>query len=81
MGKEEIKQKMHKLIDELEDETVLQMLYEDAVEYKTSSDVADDDDLTDEQWAAIETAREQIKKGEYHTYEEVKDHFSKLLTK
>jgi predicted transcriptional regulator len=80
MSKDEIKQKIHQLIDELEDETALQMLYEDAIEYKTSSDVAADD-LTEQQWAAIETAREQIKKGEYHTYEEVKDHFSKWLTK
>ena len=80
MSKDEIKQKIYRLIDEMEDETVLLMLYEDAVEYKSSSDVADDD-LTDVQWAAIESAREQIKKGEYHTYEEVKEHFSKWLTK
>jgi predicted transcriptional regulator len=80
MSKDEIKQKIYQLIDEMEDETALQMLYEDAVEYKTASHV-DDEDLTEVQWAAIETAREQIKKGEYHTYEEVKEHFSKWLTK
>ena len=80
MSKDKIKQKIHELIDELDDETALQMLYEDAVEYKTASHVADDD-LTETQWEAIETARAQIKKGEYHSYEEVKEHFAKWLTK
>lgn len=80
MGKAEIKQKIHNLIDEMDDETALQMLYEEAVEYKTSSNI-EDDDLTQEQWAEIETARLQIKNGESHTYEEVKEHFSKWLTK
>lgn len=78
MSTDNIKQKFHQLIDEIDDETALQMLYEDAVEYKTAA--TEDDDLTEEQWAAIETARTQIKNGEYHTYEEVKEHFSKWLT-
>lgn len=64
----------------MDDEAALQMLYEEAVEYKTSINI-DDGDLTQEQWAEIETARAQIKKGEYHTYEEVKEHFSKWITK
>ena len=80
MSKDKIKQKIHLLIDEMDDETALQMLYEDAVEYKTASNI-EDDDLTQEQWADIEKAREQIIIGEYHTYEEVKEHFSKWLTK
>ena len=80
MSKDNIKQKIHQLIDELDDEDALQILYEDAVEYKTTSHIKDDD-LTEEQWAAIETARAQIKNGEFHTYEEVKEHFSKWLTK
>ena len=79
MSTDNIKQKIHQLIDELDDETALQMLYEDAVEYKTTSNI-EDNDLTEEQWAAIETARVHIKNGEFHTYEEVKEHFSKWLT-
>jgi hypothetical protein len=42
MSKEELKQKIHRLVDEIEDENILNMLYEDAVEYKTSSDVEDE---------------------------------------
>jgi predicted transcriptional regulator len=80
MSTDNIKQKFHQLIDEMDDEAALQMLYEDAVEYKTSSQI-EEDDLTEAQWAAIETARVQVKNGEYHTYEEVKEHFSKWLTK
>ena len=37
MSKEEIKQKIHKLVEDMEDEAALQMLYEEAVEYKTFS--------------------------------------------
>ena len=80
MNTEEIKQKIHQLVDEMEDETALQMLYEEAVEYKTASST-DEDELTAEQWGLIEKAKEEIKKGEYHTYDEVKEHFAKWLTK
>ena len=52
MSKEEIKKKIHELIDGIDDETALQMLFEDAVEYASSSNVADDE-LTAEQWASI----------------------------
>jgi len=57
MSKEEIRKKIHGLIDGIDDETAFQMLYEDAVEYTTSSDVRNDE-LTDEQWAKIEAASE-----------------------
>jgi hypothetical protein len=80
MGKEEIKQKIYKLIEDMEDEKALQMLYEDAVDYKTSVQT-DEDELTEEQWGKIEKARAEIKKGEFHTYDEVKEHFAKWLTK
>ena len=80
MGKEEIKQKIYKLIKDMEDETALQMLYDDAVDYKTSVHT-DEDDLTEGQWEQIEKARAEIKKGEFHTYDEVKEHFAKWLTK
>jgi predicted transcriptional regulator len=80
MSKDKIKQKIHDLIDEMDDEAALQMLYEDAGEYKTALNVADDD-LTEKQWAEIGQGLKQIENGETYTYEEVKEHFSKWLTK
>lgn len=68
-----IKQKIHQLIDELDDEAALQMLYEDAVEYKTASTVTDDD-LTEEQWAEIDKGLKQIENGETYTSDEVLQH-------
>jgi predicted transcriptional regulator len=80
MSKEEIKQKIHQLVEEMEDESALQMLYEEAVEYKTSG-TEENKEPTEEQWALIEKARNEIKQGQYHTYDEVKEHFAKWLTK
>ena len=37
MSKKELKQKIHLLIDEIEDEQALNILYEDAVDYKSDS--------------------------------------------
>src|SRR6188768_12694 len=73
MSKEELKQKIHRLVDEIEDEKILNMLYEDAVEYKTSSDV--EDELTDEQWAEIEEGLRQVENGEFMTQEEMLEKF------
>ena len=73
MSKEELKQKIHRLVDEIEDEKILNMLYEDAVEYKTSSDVVDE--LTDEQWAEIEEGLRQVENGEFMTQEEMLEKF------
>ena len=73
MSKEELKQNLHRLIDEMEDEQNLNMLYEDAMEYKTAADV-EDDELTDEQWALIEKAKKEMENGNYFTHEEVMQH-------
>jgi len=70
MSKEEIKKKIHDLIDGIDDEMALQMFYEDAVEYTTSSEVRNDE-LTKEQWAEIELGLKQIETGETFTHEEV----------
>jgi predicted transcriptional regulator len=72
MSKDNIKQKFHQLIDEIEDEAALQMLYEDAVEYKAASVV--DDELTEEQWKEIDKGLEQIKNGETYSSVEVSQH-------
>ena len=73
MSKDKIKQKIHLLIDEINDETALQMLYEDAVEYKVSSTVAIDE-LTEEQWAEVDKGLKQIENDETSTTEEVMQH-------
>lgn len=73
MSKDELKQKIHRLVDEIEDEKILNMLYEDAVEYQSSSDV--EDELTDDQWAEIEEGLRQIENGEFITQEEMLEKF------
>ncbi len=77
MSKEELKQKLHRLIDEMEDEQALNMLYEDAVDFKTSADV--DDELTDEQWTEIQEAMKEVERGETYTLEQVMQHYQKWL--
>ncbi|MGC4100330.1 hypothetical protein [Ferruginibacter sp.] len=46
MGKEELKKELHKLIDNMEDEALLNMVKEDIVAYQTKTK-ADFDDLSD----------------------------------
>ncbi len=70
MHKQHIKEQFHKLIDGIEDESVLQMLYEDAVEYTKASDV-DDDELTEDHIAEIKEGLSQIENGEFTTHEEM----------
>ena len=57
----------------MDDETALQMLYEDAVEYKVSSTVTSDE-LTEEQWAEVDKGLKQIENDETSTTEEVMQH-------
>jgi predicted transcriptional regulator len=73
MSKEELKQKIHRLVDEIEDEKFLNLLYEDAVEYKSSSNL--EDELTEEQWAEIEEGIRHFEKGEFMTQEEMREKF------
>ncbi len=72
MQKQHIKEQFHKLIEEIEDEALLQMLYDDAVEYTTKND--EDEDLTPEQIASIELGLKQIEEGKVYTHEEVMQH-------
>jgi len=82
MSKQDLKNKLHEIVDSIEDEQVLNILMEDAVMYQTrQAEEVDADGLTASQWAEIEQSRQQIKNGNYKTYEEVKAHFDKWLTK
>ncbi len=75
MEKKEIKEKIYKLIEEIEDEDALQMIYEDAVEYTTRDEK--EEELTDEQWASIQKGLKQIEDGEVISHEEVMEHLKK----
>ncbi len=80
MSKETLRKKIHEMVDAIEDEAALNVLLEDAAVY-TKPDAMQNDDLTPEQWAVIEQAREQIKNGQFKTYAAVKEHFAEWLTK
>ena len=80
MSKEILRKKIHAMVDAIDDEAALQILMEDAATYTKQDSVATDD-LTAEQWAAIEQAREQIKNGQFKTFDSVKEHFAQWLTK
>ena len=80
MSKETLHKKIHTLIDDIEDENALEMLMEDATVY-SQNNTETHDGLTTEQWSVIEQAREQIKNGQFKTYESVKEHFAKWLTR
>jgi anti-sigma28 factor (negative regulator of flagellin synthesis) len=82
MSKESLRNKLHEIVDSIEDEQALSILMEDAVMYQTrQTEEVDADGLTASQWAKIEESRQQIRDGHYKTYEEVKAHFDKWLTK
>jgi hypothetical protein len=80
MSKEILRKKIHTLVDDIEDESALQMLMEDAAVY-SKNNIDSPDNLTSAQWAVIEQAREQIKNGQFKTYESVKEHFAQWLTR
>lgn len=74
-----IRNKIHDMVNEIEDESALIILMEDAAVYITSKNK--NNELNAEQWATIEKAQNQIKNGQYKTYDDVKQHFSQWLTK
>jgi hypothetical protein len=75
MGIETLRTKIHEMVNEIEDESALNILMEDAAEYITTKNNSSTDELNADQWAKIEKAQSQIKNGQYKTYDEVKQHF------
>ncbi len=75
MSTPEIKEKLTNFINSLEDEELLQEIYqmvcEDTVAYR----------LTDPQRAQISKAKEEIKQGMFNTHEEVKKRTAEWLKK
>lgn len=82
MSKESLRNKLHEIVDSIEDEQVLNILMEDAVMYQTQQvEEVDADGLTASQWAKLEEAEQEIKNGNFFTHEEMKAHFAQWLTK
>ncbi|MEO7982649.1 MAG: hypothetical protein ABI688_01080 [Bacteroidota bacterium] len=75
MNKEMIKEKLHQVIDQLEDKQALEKLYADALEFKYSW--IEDDPLTEEEWAEINDGLAQIRNDEPCTHEAAMEKFRK----
>ena len=81
MDIETIRTKLHTIVDTIEDEEVLNLLMADAEILSAQKFDKTDNSLNIEKWTSIEKAQQQIKSGNYKTYDEVKQHFSQWLTK
>ncbi len=79
MDKQSIKDQFHKLIDSIDDESVLQTLYEDAVEYSTGEEK--DVEISEAEMASIELGLKQIEEGKTFTHEEVLQHLMQWRNK
>ena len=79
-NKEELKKKLHELIDSIEDEHILKVLNEDVIAYMittldgdTNEDEDDiEDDLTEEQLKDLDESIAEADRGETITLEEFK---------
>lgn len=71
MDKKKLKEELHQYIDNLEDETALQMLHEAAVAYEKAGDTDIPDELTPEQQERLKQSLEQLNSGQWKSHEEV----------
>ncbi len=65
-----IKEKIYKLVDEINDETSLHQLMEDAAFYASKKDTVDD--LTEVQLAELDAAIAEVEKGELTNWDDFK---------
>jgi predicted transcriptional regulator len=83
-NQEELKKKLHELIDSIDDEHTLSVLNEAVVPYvienRTKEADESDDDLTEEQQAKLEKAIKEADEGKTMSYEEFKRRMSRWLT-
>jgi len=83
-NKDELKKKLHELIDSIEDEHVLSVLNEDVVPYiienRTKEADEADDDLTEEELKELDEAIKEADEGKTMSYEEFKRRMSQWLT-
>ena len=86
-NQEELKKKLHELIDSIEDEHILNVLNEDVVPYvienrtKEADEEADaaENNLTEEQLKQLEKAIKEADEGKTMSYEEFKKRMSRWL--
>jgi predicted transcriptional regulator len=67
MDKQMIREKLHQLINELEDREALEKLYADALEFKYS--LMEEEPLTEEEWDEIDAGLAQIRNDEPCTHQ------------
>ncbi|GAB2604349.1 hypothetical protein [Spirosoma areae] len=77
MSIQEMKSKIHQLVDDLQDETILNEVSRILLG-ESENDILDD--LTDEQLEGIEKAREEIRNGNYVTLAEHKQKIEQWLS-
>jgi methyl coenzyme M reductase gamma subunit len=83
-SKKQLKQELHKLIDSIEDEHVLNVLNDDIVPYviqNRAKEAEEEDDLTEDQLKELKEAIKEADRGETVSYGEFKKAMSRWLTK
>ncbi len=75
----DLKAKIHKLIDEIEDEEALNSLEEEAAVYASKGETSED--LTEEQLQELQEALTEADRGETISYEEFKKHTAEWIKK
>jgi len=71
MDKKKLKEELHQYIDNLEDETALQMLHEAAVAYEKAGESDIVNELTPQQKERLKESLEQLNNGQWKSHEEV----------
>jgi hypothetical protein len=86
-GREELNKKLHKLIDGIEDEHILNMLNKDVINYMVSTmnehinddeDELDDDDLTEKELQDLDDSIAEVDRGETISIEEFKKNMEEM---
>lgn len=77
MSIQEMKSRIHQLVDEAKDETLLEEVNR-ILSGESEYDILDD--LTDEQLAGLEKAREEVRNGNYVTLDEHKQKIEQWLS-
>ena len=82
MSKQDLKNELHKLIDDTEDEQILNMLKEDLVAYTKDASAFDDlSDLSPEDRAELEELANEDPEKDTITFEELKKEMNKWVSK
>jgi hypothetical protein len=71
MDKKKLKEKLHQYIDNLEDESALQMLHEAAVAYEKAGEKDTVEELTPDQLERMKESLHQLNNGQWKSHEEV----------